>query len=71
MVGASDSAVGGVLQQVTDVEAFFSQRLSLQRLDSTFRRELLAAYPGVWHFCYLLEGRIFTTYCTVHGSQSL
>ena len=67
VVDASDSAVGGVLQQCFDGVwkpiAFFSQKLKPPETRySAFGKELLAAYLGVRHFRYLLEGRIFTIY---------
>ena len=67
MVDASDSAVGGVLQQLSGGVwkpiAFYSQRLKPPETRySTFGRELLAAYLSVRHFRYLLEGRVFTLY---------
>jgi hypothetical protein len=63
-VDASDSHVGGVLQQVENRAwrplAFFSQKLTpIQVRYSTFDRELLAAYAAVRHFRFLLEGRRF------------
>jgi hypothetical protein len=63
-VDASDSHVGGVLQQLENRArrplAFFSQKLSqTQARYSTFDRELLAAYTAVRHFRFLLEGRKF------------
>jgi len=63
-VDASDSHVGGVLQQLENRAwrplAFFSQKLSpAQSRYSTFDRELLAAYSAVRHFRFLLEGRKF------------
>ena len=63
-VDASDSHVGGVLQQLEGRAwrplAFFSQKLSpTQCKYSTFDRELLAAFTAVRHFRFLLEGRAF------------
>jgi hypothetical protein len=63
-VDASDSHVGGVLQQLENRAwrplAFFSQKLTpAQTRYSTFDRELLAAYSAVRHFRFLLEGRRF------------
>jgi hypothetical protein len=63
-VDASDSHVGGVLQQLGNRAwrplAFFSQKLSPAQVRySTFDRELLAAYSAVRHFRFLLEGRKF------------
>jgi hypothetical protein len=63
-VDASDSHVGGVLQQL-EIRAwrplaFFSQKLSpAQARYTTFDHELLAAYSAVRHFRFLLEGRKF------------
>ncbi|MEG2138194.1 MAG: reverse transcriptase domain-containing protein, partial [Oscillospiraceae bacterium] len=61
---ASDSHVGGVLQQWVNSAwiplSFFSQKLTpTQRRYSTFDRELLAAYLSVRHFRFALEGRAF------------
>jgi len=63
-VDASDSHVGGVLQQLEGRAwrplAFFSQKLTpTQARYSTFDRELFAAYSAVRHFRFLLEGRKF------------
>jgi hypothetical protein len=63
-VDASDSHVGGVLQQLENRAwrplAFFSQKLTPTQVRySTFDRELLAAYSSVRHFRFLLEGRKF------------
>ncbi len=63
-VDASDSHVGGVLQQLENSSwrplAFFSQKLTpTQAQYSTFDRELFAAYSAVRHFWFLLEGRKF------------
>jgi len=63
-VDASDTHVGGVLQQLEGRAwrplAFFSQKLSpTQCRYSTFDRELLAAFSAVRHFRFLLEGRQF------------
>jgi transposase InsO family protein len=63
-VDASDTHVGGVLQQVESQNwrplAFFSKKLSeAESKYSTFDRELLAAYSAIRHFRYLLEGRQF------------
>jgi hypothetical protein len=60
-VDASDSHVGGVLQQLQGRHwrplAFFSAKLSeTQARYSTFDRELLAAHSAVRHFRFLLEG---------------
>jgi hypothetical protein len=59
-VDASDSHVGGVLQQLENRAwrplAFFSQKLTTtQARYSTFDRELFAAYSAVRHFRFLLE----------------
>jgi len=70
-VDASDTHVGGVLQQLASLStlskpswqplSFFSRKLSEAELKySTFDRELLAAYSAVKHFRFLLEGRRFT-----------
>ncbi len=61
-VDASDSHVGGVLQQLENRAwrplAFFSQKLTPTQVRySTFDRELLAAYTAVRNFRFLLEGR--------------
>jgi Reverse transcriptase (RNA-dependent DNA polymerase)/RNase H-like domain found in reverse transcriptase/Integrase core domain/Integrase zinc binding domain len=61
---ASDSHVGGVLQQLEDGGwrplAFFSRKLSpAESKYSTFDRELLGTYAAVRHFRFLLEGRKF------------
>jgi hypothetical protein len=61
-VDASDSHVGGVLQQLTLGSwlplAFFSRKLSTPELKySTFDRELLAAFAAIRHFRFVLEGR--------------
>jgi cleavage and polyadenylation specificity factor subunit 1 len=63
-VDASDSHVGGVLQQYQQRGwsplAFFSKKLSpTQAKYSTFDRELLAAHSAIRHFRFLLEGRQF------------
>ena len=63
-VDASDSHVGGVLQQLEGRSwrplAFFSHKLSpTEARYSTFDRELLAAFSAVRHFRFLLEGRQF------------
>ncbi len=59
-VDASDTHVGGVLQQlqgrVWQSLAFFSPT---QARYSTFDRELLAAFSAIRHFCFLPEGRRF------------
>ncbi len=61
---ASDTHVGGVLQQLNggrwQLLAFYSKKLSgAGTRYSTFNRELLAAFSGVRHFRFLLEGRQF------------
>ena len=66
-VDASDIAVGGVLQQLTDDVwrplAFFSRKLSsAQRKWSAFDRELLALHSSIRHFRYFVEGRHFVAY---------
>src|SRR5450830_485225 len=66
-VDASDSHVGGVLQQIDNGSwrplAFFSKKLSsAEEKYSTFDRELLAAYSAIRHFRYILEGRAFRLY---------
>ena len=63
-VDASNSHVGGVLQQYQkggwSLLAFFSKKLSpAQEKYSTFDRELLAAHSAIRHFRFLLEGRHF------------
>jgi hypothetical protein len=64
-VDASDSHVGGVLQQKCgrgwQPLAFYSKKLSPAEIKySTFDRELLAAFLTIRHFRFLLEGRQFT-----------
>jgi hypothetical protein len=61
---ASDSHVGGVLQQFENGGwrplAFFSRKLTATEVKySTFDRELLGTYATVRHFRFLLEGRVF------------
>jgi cleavage and polyadenylation specificity factor subunit 1 len=63
-VDASDTHVGGVLQQWTSNGwqplSFFSAKLSpTEARYSAFDRELLAAYLAVCHFRFLLEARTF------------
>jgi hypothetical protein len=58
---ASDTHVGGVLQQLQGCSwqplAFFSKKLSPTQVRySTFDRELLAVFSAVRHFRFLLEG---------------
>uniref|UniRef100_A0A2P2I797 RNA-directed DNA polymerase n=1 Tax=Hirondellea gigas TaxID=1518452 RepID=A0A2P2I797_9CRUS len=60
-VDASDTAVGGVLQQRHAGEwkpiAFFSKKLQPHKNKfSTFGRELLATYLALKHFRYFIEG---------------
>ena len=67
MVDASDTAIGGVLQQKHDEIwkpiAFFSRKLAkTQQRYSTFDRELFAAYKAVRHFHFLIEGKKFTLF---------
>ena len=64
---ASNSAVGGVLQQWYDNAwhplGFFSKTLDkAQTKYSTFDRELLAIFLTIKHFRHMLEGRDFTIY---------
>ncbi|CAH8578282.1 unnamed protein product [Schistosoma bovis] len=66
-VDASDSAIGGVLQQWVNNSwqplAFFSRRLlDTESRYSTFGRELLAMYCAVRHFQHYIEGREFTLF---------
>ena len=66
-VDASETAVGGVLEQLIDGVwrplAFFSRHLRPpERKYSAFDRELLALYLAVRHFRYFLEGRQFTAF---------
>jgi len=61
---ASDSHVGGVLQQKVGKDweplGFFSHKLSKTEQNySTFDRELLAAFTGIRHFRTRLDGRQF------------
>jgi hypothetical protein len=61
---ASDTHIGGVLQQLTGGSwrplAFFSRKLSSPESKySTFDRELLAVFAAVRHFRFVLEGRPF------------
>jgi len=67
MVDASDTAIGAVVQQFVAETwqplSFFSVRLNdAQTRYSAYDRELLAAYSGIKHFRYLLEGREFTLF---------
>ena len=62
---ASDTAMGGVLEQVVHGHpqplAFFSKKLSpAETRYSTFDRELLAVYSSVRHFRHFLHGASFT-----------
>lgn len=66
-VDASDTAVGGVLEQKVSGTwqplAFFSKQLRKpEQRYSAFDRELLALYLAIRHFRYLLEGRPFTAF---------
>ena len=66
-VDASDTAVGGVLQQLSEGVwrpiAFFSRRLKpAETRYSTFGRELLAIYLAIRHFRHFLEGRDFCVF---------
>lgn len=66
-VDASDTAIGGVLQQLVGEHlqpiSFFSRKLSkTERNYSTYDRELLAIFSGIHHFRYLLEGMPFIIY---------
>ena len=66
-VDASESHVGGVLQQWERGGwrplAFFSKKLAAAQTSySAFDRELLAVYLAVRHFRFLLEGRCFTIF---------
>jgi hypothetical protein len=61
---ASDTHIGGVLQQLSAGSwrplAFFSRKLSsAESKYSTFDRELLAVFAAVRHFRFVLEGRPF------------
>jgi len=64
-VDASDTHVGGVLQQLSTSGswsplAFFSRKLNSAEVKySTFDRELLAAFSAIRHFRFVLEGRQF------------
>lgn len=64
---ASDTAIGGVLQQLKDDEwqplAFFSRKLSpSQTKYSPYDRELLAIYECIKYFRHMLEATHFTVY---------
>ncbi len=61
---ASDTHIGGVLQQLSAGSwkplAFFSRKLSPPESKySTFDRELLAVFAAIRHFRFVLEGRPF------------
>jgi hypothetical protein len=61
---ASDTHIGGVLQQLSAGSwrplAFFSRKLSPPESKySTFDRELLAVFTAIRHFRFVLEGRSF------------
>ena len=63
-VDASDTHVGGVLQQTLGGKiaplAFFSRKLTdTEKRYSTFDRELLAVFSTIRHFRFMLEGRRF------------
>lgn len=64
---ASDTTIGGVLQQRTDQEwqplAFFSRKLNpAQQKYSPYDRELLAIYEAIKHFRHMVEARHFTVF---------
>ena len=66
-VGASNIAVGSVLQQLSnnvwETLAYFSKKHSpAESKYSTFDRELLAIYLAIKHFRHFLEGRDFTVF---------
>lgn len=66
-VDASDQAVGGVLEQLSEGKwqplAFFSRQLRpAERKYSAFDRELLALYLAIRHFRHFLEARPFVAY---------
>jgi cleavage and polyadenylation specificity factor subunit 1 len=66
-VDASNTAVGGVLQQehngILEPLAFFSKKLTQTETKySTFDRELLAIYLTIKHFRHHLEGNTFIVY---------
>ncbi|GFU03887.1 transposon Ty3-G Gag-Pol polyprotein [Nephila pilipes] len=63
MVDASDTAIGGVIQQkVNDVWklSFCSRRLTPTRIQYSNAKDLLIADSIIKHFRYLLEGREFS-----------
>lgn len=62
---ASDTAIGGVLQQLNGQEwqplAFFSKKLSpSQKKYSPYDRELLAIYEAIRYFRFMVEARVFS-----------
>lgn len=64
---ASDTAIGGVLQQLKEGDwqplAFFSRKLSpTQTKYSPYDRELLAIYESIKYFRHMLEAHNFTIY---------
>lgn len=66
-VDASDTAIGGVVNQFKDGGwqplAFFSKRLNSAECNfSTYFRELLAVYASIKHFQNMLEARSFTIF---------
>lgn len=67
LTDASDTTIGGVLQQNFNNQwqplAFFSKKLSAaQRKYSPYDRELLAIYEAIKHFRHLVEARHFTIF---------
>lgn len=67
MVDASDTAIGGVVQQEVDGVwqplSFFSKSLDeTQQRYSAYDRELLAAYSSLKYFKHYLEGRQFALF---------
>lgn len=67
MVDASNTAIGGSLQQLNQKHwqplGFFTQKLNpAQQKYSAYDRELLAAYSAIKHFKHSLEGRAFILY---------
>ena len=67
MVDASDTAVGGVLEQLGNSNGqpldFLSRQLRPPEWKySAFDRDLLALYLATRHFRYFLEGRDFTAF---------
>ena len=66
-VDTSGIAVGAALEQLVNGSwqplAFFSQQLRFpERKYSAFDCELLVLYLAVRHFCYFLEGQVFTAF---------